>query len=120
MWVFTKNGFVSAVRKKEYPDYLTVRARDRESLVELSDIADVQIAKSPDGDYPYRVFVKPEVFSSWVAEAALDIDYVNFKSVVAKVRGYEFAHALHDVWVAMLKVEDEDSRQGIGEKIEPN
>ena len=32
MWIFTKNGFVSAVRKKEYPDFITVRARDRESL----------------------------------------------------------------------------------------
>jgi hypothetical protein len=120
MWVFTKNGFVSAVRKKEYPEVLTVRARDRESLVELSDLADVQIAKSPNGDYPYRLFVKPEVFGAWVAEAAIDIDYHNFKSVVAQVRGYEFAHALNNVWLAMLKVEDEDARSGSGEHIDPS
>ncbi len=120
MWVFTKNGFVSAVRKKEYPNVLTVRARDRESLVELSEIADVQIAKSPDGDYPYRLFVNPEVFASWVMDAAIEIDYHNFKSVVASVRGYEFANALNNVWVAMLKVEDENARSGVGERIDPS
>jgi hypothetical protein len=120
MWIFTKNGFVSAVRKKEYPQVLTVRSRDRESLQELSAVADVQIAKSPDGDYPYRVFVKPEIFASWVADAAIDIDYHNFKGVVAEVRGYEFAKSLHSVWLAMLQVEDEDARLGIGEHIDPN
>lgn len=120
MWVFTKNGFVSAVRKKEYPDVLTVRARDRDSLMELADIADVQIAKSPFGDYPYRLFVKPEVFATWIADASIDIDYDNFKSVVAQVRGYEFAHALNDVWLAMLKVEDQAARSGLGERTDPS
>jgi hypothetical protein len=118
MWIFTKSGFVSAVRKKENPDVLTVRARDRQSLEDLSALADSKIAKSPDADYPYRTFVSTDVFTSWLADAVVDLDYHNFKSAVSKSRGYEFTHALHDVWVGMLKVEDEDARQGVGEHID--
>ena len=32
MWIFTETGFVSAVQHRENPDYLMVRARDRQSL----------------------------------------------------------------------------------------
>lgn len=120
MWIFTKNGFVSAVRKNEYPDFITVRARDRESLTGLAEFADAEIAKSPDGDYPYRTFVKPEVFADWVSEESFDIDYHNFKSKVSQVRGYEFVQALHDVWAAMLQVEDPDARIGVATKVDPS
>ena len=106
MWIFNKNGFVSAVRKNDHPDVLTIRARDKESLAELIDLTGAELAKSPDGDYPYRIFVKPEVFAQWLSTSALDIDYDNFKSKVGKTRGYEFTDALHNVWVAMLAVED--------------
>jgi hypothetical protein len=118
MWIFTKTGFVSAVRKKEHPEVLTVRARDRESLVELSTMADSKIAKSPHADYPYRTFVKADVFASWLSEVVADLDYHNFKSEVSGTRGYEFTHALHDVWAVMLQVEDEDARLGEGEHID--
>jgi hypothetical protein len=120
MWIFTKNGFVSAVRKKEYPDFITVRARDRESLTGLADFAAAEIAKSPDGDYPYRAFVRPDVFANWVAEESLDIDYHNFKTKVSQTRGYQFVAALHDVWTAMLQVEDDDAREGEATKVNPS
>ena len=46
------------------------------------------------------------MFTEWVAEQANEIDYDNFKNKVAKTRGYDFVDALHNVWVAMLGVED--------------
>jgi hypothetical protein len=61
---------------------------------------------SPCGDYPYRAFVEPKVFAEWIAAQALAIDYDNFKNKVAKTRGYDFVDALHNVWVAMLDVQD--------------
>jgi hypothetical protein len=106
MWIFTSTGFVSAVRKYDRPDVITVRSRDRRSLEPLADTAGVEIAVSPFGDYPYRAFIKPEVFTKWVAEQADAIDYDNFKNRVGQTRGYEFTDALHNVWVAMLAVED--------------
>ncbi len=106
MWIFTSTGFVSAVRKYDRPDVITVRSRDRRSLEPLTETAGVEIAVSPFGDYPYRAFIEPEVFTKWVAEQAEAIDYDNFKNRVGQTRGYEFTDALHNVWVAMLAVED--------------
>jgi hypothetical protein len=68
------------------------------------------LAQSPDADYPYRVFVEQEAFAQWAFEQAMNVEYNNFKNKVAKSRGYEFASALGNVWVAMLKVEDEQAR----------
>ena len=110
MWIFTESGFVSAVRKADNPDVLTVRSRDKKSLEQLATNAGVQIAQSPDADYPYRAFVEQEAFAQWAFEQAMAVSYNNFKTKVAKSRGDEFASALGNVWVAMLKVEDEQAR----------
>jgi len=110
MWIFTDTGFISIVRKPEYPSVLTVRARDRASLELLAKKAGVEIKRSPNGDYPYRVFVGDGPFLEWFLDRGGELKYSNFKNQVAKTRGYQFAHALADVWTAMLAVEDEGSR----------
>ena len=110
MWIFSETGFISAVRKNDNPDVITVRSRDRESLEPLASQAGVEIAKSPYGDYPYRAFIKPEVFQAWVSEVAGSLDYDNFKSHVAHTRGYDYAHHLSNVWSVMLDTEDQDAR----------
>jgi hypothetical protein len=110
MWIFSETGFVSAVRKHENPDVITVRSRDRESLEALATTAGVEIAQSPQGDYPYRAFVKPEVFAQWVSVVAAEIDYDNFKSHIAHTKGYDYAHTLGSVWSVMLDTEDSNAR----------
>lgn len=113
MWIFSETGFISAVRKNDRPDVMTVRARDRASLTPLAATAGVEIAKSPHGDYPYRAFVKPEVFALWVSDVVLTLDYDNFKSHIAHTRDYDYAHELGRVWSVMLNTEDEEARQGV-------
>jgi hypothetical protein len=110
MWIFTETGFVSAVRKPEYPDVITVRARDRESLESVAKIANVDIKKSPFGDYTYRVFVTPEAFKAWFADTVANLTYDNFKDQVKHTRGSKFAQSLSQVWLTMLAVEDEEAR----------
>jgi hypothetical protein len=110
MWIFTDTGFISAVRKPERPDSLTVRARDRKSLEALATLAGAEIKRSPHGDYPYRVFVADSLFNQWLLERTAELDYSNFKNQVAKTRGSKFVHLLHDVWAAMLGAEDDESR----------
>ena len=39
MWLFTETGFVSAVCSPEDKDIMKVRARDKKSLLELSELA---------------------------------------------------------------------------------
>ena len=107
MWLFTDTGFVSAVSNGSD---LMVRSRDRESLEPLAEVAQVEIKKTPQNDYPYRVVISHEIFADWVALQARNIRYKNFKSEVAATRGYEFAHPLMKVWSVMHEVEDDDSR----------
>ncbi len=121
MWLFTETGFVSAVINTKNPDIVSVRARDKESLAPLAASLGINILRSPQGDYPYRVFVQREQFAQWAFEAVMNIDYRNFKNQVANVRGYEYAHELGRVWSVMLSTEDADSRAGqTGDEIEPD
>ena len=107
MWLFTNTGFVSAVSNGTD---LMVRARDKESLAPLVEVAKTEIISTPQNDYPYRVIVTHEIFSKWAAHMAAGITYKNFKSEVSANRGYEFAHPLIKVWSAMHDVEDTHAR----------
>ncbi len=104
MWLFTETGFISVVRKTDRPDVYTVRSRDHQSLEPLAAFAKTEIIETPYGDYQFRTFVEPAVFTEWVADQASDISYDNFKNHVYKTRGKRFVEALHDVWVACLKI----------------
>ena len=110
MWIFTDTGFISAVRKPEHPGVVTVRSRDRESLELLAAKAQVEIKRSPHGDYPYRVFVGDGPFIEWFLDRGSELSYSNFKNRVVQTRGKKFASALNQVWSAMLSVEDDEAR----------
>jgi hypothetical protein len=110
MWVFTTSGFVSAVRSPN-DRTIVVRSRDKDSLVPISKQAKVDIRKTPFADYPYRLEIGHDQFAEWVESQARQIDYNNFKSEVALVRGNGFATALAKVWSAMHKVEDAEARE---------
>lgn len=110
MWIFSETGFVSAVRSPEDRDLIQARSRDKESLASFAALSGCPITPTPWGDYPYRVFVSPAQFSAWVSEVADCVDYSNFKSHVSHTRGFDYAHALSQVWSVMVQTEDEDSR----------
>lgn len=106
MWLFTETGFISVVRKNDRPGLYTVRSRDTLSLEPLAKFAKTEIIETPYGDYQYRIFVEPAVFTEWVADQASDISYDNFKNHVYKTRGRKFVEALHNVWAAMLFIKN--------------
>lgn len=107
MWLFTDNGFVSAVRKDDSGD-IVVRSRDIASLEELSNYANADIVDSEGSDYPYRVVVADSVWAEYVSRKALDIDYPNFKDRVYKSRGKKFAKLLGEVWATMYEADDRE------------
>jgi hypothetical protein len=107
MWVFTETGFVSAVRKPEEPKFITVRAREKQSLEVLSELSERPIIDTSFGDYAYRVLVTDEVFKAWLATSVDMLDYDNFKNRVWDSRGDEFHHALGKVWSAMFDLQKE-------------
>lgn len=111
MWLFTKTGFISVVRDRESGHELVVRARDRESLEPLSQFLDARIACSPNGDYPYRLFIEESRFKDWLLVQVITLNYFNFKTEVRRQRKDKFVDALHDVWAIMHGVEDDQARK---------
>lgn len=115
MWIMSENGFVSIVTKPNRPDTFTVRARDSKSLESFTAIDGGKIMRSPEGDYPYRVFVSHATMAEWflrLGETATK--YSNFKSRVAQTRP-EMLGALHEVWAVMHQLEDVDAREPLSD-----
>ena len=110
MWVFTQNGFLSAVRDRAGSNILKVRARDRQALHDLAIFAEVEIIATPMADYPYRVLVDELIFGGYLMHELAEADYTNFKSRVAITRGEDYANACGEVWSTMHKVEDQRAR----------
>lgn len=91
MWLCTKLGFYSIVRKA--PDEFHVRARCRGDLVNLrkavaerlhKPAARWTIHRSEPADYRYRIIVSAVSFQGVMQTLAQELDYSNFKGVIAQ------------------------------------
>ena len=86
MWLFTRDGFYSAVHDDFCsPGELNVRARvieDLERLLKKLHMDDADIVVSRNSDYRYRVTLSAEQWASYAAGEAATIDYANFKNSV--------------------------------------
>jgi hypothetical protein len=109
MWIFTEDGFISAVDNGMEPGKLAVRARDKKSLSLLSEITGERIVSFRGTDYPYRVHVTREQLASFLVANVDTMDYSNFKNRVYDTRGSKFARACGKVWEAMLDVTDDEA-----------
>lgn len=105
MWVFFRDGFISAVLQDANTNTMKVRARDRESLEALIRDgylpSDTAIVPTNTTDYPYRVYVSKADWAKAVYMIANDIDYTNYKDAIKK-RGHHILYtALNKVWHVM-------------------
>lgn len=108
MWIFSKVGFFSVVRNNQ-GDGVLVRARVRKDLVELRDTYAPtlgEITHDKLRDYPYRAKLSLDDLAQVMARIALDIDYSNFKSEVARRQGWERERHYHKVWDVMYDLEE--------------
>ena len=80
MWLFTKRGFYSIIRKSDGEWH--VRARVKEDLESLNRLvgAGHTIHTTPDADYRYRIVCRGEDARKMIEVLAADIDYSNFKA----------------------------------------
>jgi len=117
MWYFTKYGFYSVVcarqgtgdhRQPVDPHRVMVRARSRQHLLNLFErfdglLGEADIHASAGTDYAYRMFVDKTDWAEVARELALECDYDNFKSAVARqgATDHRYTHALHEVWETM-------------------
>jgi hypothetical protein len=109
MWLFTTIGFFSVVQKRGEPG-LTVRARVASDLDRLREKYLPELsATTPKGgtDYPFRGTISHADFARGLAKIGSDIHYENFKSEVARKMGRKREAVYHQVWKALIELENE-------------
>jgi hypothetical protein len=112
MWVFTLDGFFSAVAHTEDSAMLLIRARDegdikrlRDALLDYDTVPDIE--HTPNADYAWRMVVPREVFGVYLQDTANELVYPNFKQAVHDRYGYARAHLYGRVWLTMLGLQHE-------------
>lgn len=89
MWLCTQHGFYSIVRKNEREVH--IRARCKEDLENLRRIctgvvgtaASWNIHRTEPADYLWRIVIPPSMLPDVLFTLAEQLDYSNFKGVVA-------------------------------------
>ena len=102
MWVFTKTGFVSIVEHRDDPGRLLVRARTARHLRKL--FPNHAVEKTPDADYPARVYVSRDELLQWLLKQGQGIDYTNFKSSIP-FEELSYSLVCHNVWAAARQLQ---------------
>ena len=80
MWIFLSNGFVSITRHKSHKDFLHVRARNPQHLLDIWPNCDVQI--TPNADYTARTSLPELIVIRTIMDSMKEIDYSNFKNTI--------------------------------------
>lgn len=108
MWLFTVDGFYSAVSDSSDPSVVWVRARvkeDLERLISRYSVSTHGILANRGTDYTYRIAVWRDEWMRIVSNVAVDVDYTNFKDEVKHRLGEKRAQGLFGVWWEMLKLQ---------------
>jgi hypothetical protein len=86
MWLFTRQGFFSAVQKGCGQDELLVRSRQKADLIALGKKLGIkiQLQEGAGTDYRYRAVLKKADWVRYLSESALELDYPNFKNTFSK------------------------------------
>lgn len=112
MWLFTDDGFFSAVKETrgKHKGEIALRARSIEDLrrwvAKHDGCSKIHTSQAGEHrDYGYRIWMTPEAFGVALAATGTAVDYPNFKSRVMKTLGAKREHMLHDVWSVMAKLQ---------------
>ena len=116
MWIASRFGWVSIVRKGGNGKEWQIRARVRKDLLSLiaaAKLQDQKVIETFDSDYRYRIVLEKEQLGRVFEALESSIDYPNFKSVVAKIRGQEkHLQAYHKIWAIMAGLQPRQSTFG--------
>lgn len=111
MWLCTKLGFYSIVRKR---DGYHVRARTKGDLTSLLNVAGLRIKMEdwPDADYRWRVRIQKDSSLASIFMALSDtVDYPNFKNEIIKSDSQVRKLSPYArLWEALRQIQDEERR----------
>lgn len=122
MWLQTKFGFYSVVEHTDDVHTVLIRARAREDLDNLCDLADSvrrdyskgeavgidhsAIQFTPNADYAYRIICPRQSWMEVSLRLMTEIDYGNFKNAVSE-RDPERSHLYHRVWGVLYSIQNQ-------------
>jgi hypothetical protein len=106
MWLFTTEGFLSAVEERhgEHRGEIVVPAREAAALEALRKLAPTltPTVVSDQRDYRYRAWLGREEWTEALAQLGRRVNYDNFKDEVLSRQGETcYERALHEVWSRM-------------------
>ena len=108
MWLMTKMGFFSIVKKGDVfgkKDTWCVRARARKDLENLKEFSVLKgdiIETLEDADYHYRVFINGKELDNLFRLLPSSIEYPNFKQMIHKNSDQEEKHPFYlECWKAL-------------------
>lgn len=114
VWVFTKDGFLSAVQHDDDRSRMRVRARRREHLESAFpgfDIVDLQ-----DGDvihdYRWHLDVARGEWVDYLVGTAMDVDYTSHVKEAISGDDKQMYRAMLRVWTAMLELQTGELKAG--------
>lgn len=110
MWLYTVNGFYSAVQDQNDAERIMVRARKREDLeamLEVLELQDVRILEWSGSDYAFRCFIRRLEWAQFVLSEIMAMHYVNYKDAALDPdNDKERSNAYHSVWGVMRRWQD--------------
>lgn len=101
MWIFTLDGFFSAVQDKDDPDRIMVRSRKKGDLVNMLarlEMQDIDILDWIGADYAYRVFIPRLEWRRYLETMSDGLDYTNFKAAAVDYKDHSRSAVYYDVW----------------------
>lgn len=104
MWLFTVDGFYSAVKDAYCQEgEIVVRSRQREDLQRFLKRVGLKgkILEFPEADYLYRVTVPHTAWTDYVTRMATELNYPNFKRTIANTGDHERHHTYGECWFAL-------------------
>ena len=117
MWVFTKDGFLSAVQHDEDRVRMRVRARRREHLDNAFPGYDILDMAEEGGPYDYRwhVDISRGEWVDYLAEAAMDVDYTSHVKEAISGDDKELYEAMLKVWTALYAIQSAELEPPVDE-----
>jgi hypothetical protein len=104
MWIFTSKAFASIVQHDGKPGYMIARARFKGHLEIL--FPRTRVSVTPGKDYRFRCIVTQERAAKALFDAAMAIDYGNFKNSIPMTAYFQNYHAAaSEVWGVMYRAQ---------------
>lgn len=101
MWVFLSEGFCSVVQDQNDSEKVIVRGRFLEDIERIADHLNQKLGETPTADYPYRFTIAKKRWAQYLRDAAMNIDYDNFKEAVLR-RSSRGRHDLYtQIWALL-------------------